>query len=65
MCGKLTLIVSDVLERIEYADDNWNFEDKVTAEEVAASNVCDKLREVQRFCEEGCETVPTFIVVVV
>lgn len=46
-------------------DNNWNFEDMVTAKEIATTEVCGKLLEVQCVRDKSGDAVPTTIVDVV
>lgn len=56
---------SDGPDRVDNGEDIWDFQDMVTAEEVAMFGIHGKLREVQRVCEDGSEAVSTAIVGVV
>lgn len=56
---------SGTLDRMVDGEDTWAFDGTVTAEEVATSGILDKLREMQRVCENGCGAVLTTIVEVI
>lgn len=47
-----TVRLADVPKGIDGKEYNWDFEGIVTAEEVATSSIREKLREVQRVCED-------------
>lgn len=56
---------TDVLEEMDHKKDYWGSKSMVAAKEVATAGIRSKLREVQRVCEDGGETVFTTIVKVV
>lgn len=56
---------SNVPEGMDGEEDNRDVECTVTAEEAATSGIRNKLREVQRVCDDSGEAVPTTIVEVV
>lgn len=61
--------IADCCDEIEgYADnvdENWDFEKTVYVNGVAASEACEKLKEVQRICKDGGKAVLTFVIVAV
>lgn len=48
---------SDLLDRVDYANDNCDSKGMVTTGEEAPFIFCGKLGEVQRVCEEGVKAV--------
>lgn len=49
----------------EVVDENWDMEETLSVNEVAASKVCDMVKEVQRICENGGIAVPTSFIDVI
>lgn len=52
---------SDMFERIEGEQENWDFEDMVTVEVVDISFLRRRVREMRLISEDGGEAVPTSI----
>lgn len=55
----------EVADAVEENDEDLNFDGMVSVDEVAASGLQEKLREIQRLCEESGEAVPVTVVEVV
>lgn len=50
---------SEVLKGMGVEENDWGFAGIATAEKVATSGTRGKFREVQRFCEDGGDSVPS------
>lgn len=61
--------IADRCDKVEgeadVVDDDSDPYGIVSADEVAASGVCNKLKQIPRICEDGGEAVPTFVVEVI
>lgn len=55
----------NVKGHLDHLNEYRDFEGRKSVDEVTVSGVCDKLKETQRVCEEGCKAGPTFIVEVI
>lgn len=47
------------------AEDDWDFEEMVSIDEISKYGACEKMKGIQRICEDGSNAVVTSVVEVI